>query len=422
MVVVETEGNQRNRLIVFDVEGVLLPKRRYLPFEAARKLGLLGFIKIIIIGSLYQIGLLPLESTLRKIYRYFRGLTIDDLFKPYKAIPLIPGVELLFKKLSQAGYRTALISSGLPTLLVKDLAASLNANYAFGFELETRSGRLTGEITGEAIRPDGKALILKRILDLESLSPKDCVVVADDRNNLPMFSLSNLRIGYNPDFILTTKSDHVVKENISEILPIIEGKPSHIPRSSLTRGEIVRELIHLGSFSIPCLCAFTFIEAFPVSLLILFVTLLYIISEFSRIRGMDFPFFSTITRRAALNPELYEFTSSPIFFAVGVMLSLLLFPTPASYASVAVLTLGDGFARISGRMIGRTVLPFNKGKMVEGSIFGFLFAFFGAMVFVDPIKALTAAATGMIVESLPLPVNDNLTIPMITGLVLTLIS
>jgi phosphoserine phosphatase/dolichol kinase len=421
LVVAEAEENEGNRLIVFDVEGVLLPKRRYLLFEAARKLGPWGFIKILIAGFLYEAGLLSLESTLRKIYRYFRGLTVEDIFEPYKGIPLISGVEQLFKKLSQAGYMTALISSGLPTLLVQDLAAKLNADYAFGFDLKTKNGRLTGEIGGEAIKPDGKALILKGLLDREGLSPKDCVVVADDRNNLPMFQLCALRIGYNPDFILTVKSDYVVREDLSEILPIIEEKASRNRGRGLSRNEVIREAIHIGSFSVPCVCAYTFIEPHVISFLILFVTLLYIASEFGRIHGVDFPIFSKITRKATIKPEIHEYASSPILFAIGVVLSLLLFPTPINYVSVAVLTLGDGVATIFGRMIGRTVFPFNKGKMVEGSIWGLLFAFLGALLFVDPIKALTAATTGMIVEFLPLPVNDNLTIPIVSGLALMLL-
>ena len=420
MVVARAKENGGNRLIVFDVEGVLLPKRRYLLFEAARKLGPWGFIKILTAGFLYEAGLLSLEYTLRKVYRYFRGMTVDDLFEPYKGIPLISGVEQLFKKLSQAGYMIALISSGLPTLFVKDLAAKLNADYAFGFDLETRNGRLTGEIGGEAIKPKGKALILKRLLDREGLSSKDCVVVADDRNNLPMFQLCALRIGYNPDFILTVKSDYVVREDLSEILPIIEGKALRIRGRGLSRNEVIREAIHIGTFSVPCVCAYTFIESHLISLLILLVTLLYIASEFGRIHGVDFPLFSSITRKAAIKPEIHEYASSPILFATGVMFSLLLFPAPINYVSVAVLTLGDGFATVFGRIVGRTVLPFNKGKMVEGSIFGFLFALLGALLFVDPIKALTAATTGMIVEFLPLPVNDNLTIPIVSGLALML--
>jgi phosphoserine phosphatase len=420
LVVAKTSENEGDRLIVFDVEGVLLPKRRYLLFEAARKLGLWELIRIIVIGFLYEVGLLSLESALIRIFRSFQGFVIDDLFELYKAVPLIPGVEQLFKELNQAGYKTALISSGLPTLFVKDLASRLNADYSFGFELKTIDGRLTGEIAGEAIKPDGKALILKRILDREGLSPKDCVVVADDRNNLPMFPLSTLRIGYNPDFILTAKSDYVIREDLSEILPIIKERVLRIRGPGLSRSDVIREAIHIGSFSVPFVCAYTFLEPQIVSLLILLVTLLYTVSEFGRIQGVDFPFFSPITRRAAIKPELHEFVTSPIFFAVGVALSLIIFPTPINYASVAVLTLGDGFATIFGRIIGRTVFPFNKGKMVEGSIFGFLFAFGGAMFFVNPIKALAAATAGMIIECLPLPVNDNLTIPMICGLVLTL--
>jgi len=80
-------------LVVFDVEGVLIPKRRYLLFETARKVGLWGFIKIIIMGILYEIGLLPLESTLRRIFMMLRGLTVDEVFQLYRRIPLIPGAE-----------------------------------------------------------------------------------------------------------------------------------------------------------------------------------------------------------------------------------------------------------------------------------------------------------------------------------------
>ena len=83
--------------------------------------------------------------------------------------------------------------------------------------------------------------------------------------------------------------------------------------------------------------------------------------------------------------------------------------------------MGDGFAAVFGEALGRTVLPLNKGKTVEGSAFGFIFAFSGALLFVNPTKALISSAVGILVELLPLPVNDNLTTPLITGLALILI-
>nr|NIP66961.1 HAD-IB family phosphatase [Candidatus Bathyarchaeota archaeon]NIU81589.1 HAD-IB family phosphatase [Candidatus Bathyarchaeota archaeon]NIV68232.1 HAD-IB family phosphatase [Candidatus Bathyarchaeota archaeon]NIW16504.1 HAD-IB family phosphatase [Candidatus Bathyarchaeota archaeon]NIW34760.1 HAD-IB family phosphatase [Candidatus Bathyarchaeota archaeon] len=202
--------DRKKQFVVFDVEGVLLPKKRYLLFDAARKLGPKGFIKIITLGFLYEVGLLPLESALRRIFSLYQGFTVNELYQIYKTLPLIPGGEELFEELNTSGYKTALISSGLPTLFVRDLATRLKADYAFGLEIETKNGKLTGEIGGEVIKTGGKAAILKRILDCEDLAPKNCAMVADDRNNLQMFPLCGLRIGYNPDFVLSAKSDRVV--------------------------------------------------------------------------------------------------------------------------------------------------------------------------------------------------------------------
>ena len=420
MVNVKADVHGLNRLIVFDVEGVLVPKRRYLLFEIARKVGLRAFIKMIAVGVLYEAGLLSLESTFRRIFTVLRGLTISNIFQLYKRIPLMPGAEEVFERLNKAGYKTALISSGLPTLLVKDLAARLGADYAFGLELETVNGRLTGEIRGDVLKPDGKAIVLKKILEEEGLSSQDCVVVADDRNNLPMFRLCTLRVGYNPDFLLSAKSDFVVRNDLSEILPILTENALQVPSSPFSRRDIIRETIHIGSFLVPFICIYL-LESHLVSLLIFLITSLYIVSEVARLQGINFPVFSTITWKAANKPEFYEFATAPIFFALGIMFSLILFPAPASYASIAILTLGDGFATIFGRKFGSVVFSFNKGKNVEGSVFGFLFASVGAMLFVDPVKALMGAAAGMLVECLPLPLSDNLTIPLASGLVLTLI-
>jgi len=409
-----------NRLIVFDVEGVLVPKRRYLLFETARKVGLRGFIKIMALGFLYEIGLLSLESALRRIFMVLRGLAVDDIFQLYKGIPLMPGAEEVFRKLNKAGCKIALISSGLPRLFVEDLAARLNVDYAFGLELEVANGHLTGDVGGDVLKSDGKAVVLKKILEEEGLSSQDCVVVADDRNNLPMFPLCTLRVGYNPDFMLSVKSDFVVKDNLSEILPIVTENVLMVPSPALSRSETIRETIHLSSSLVPFICIY-FLESYLVSSLILLVTLLYIASEVARLQGINIPIFSGITWKAANKPEYYEFATAPIFFALGIIFSLILFPAPTSYASIVILTLGDGFATIFGRQFGSVVFSFNKGKNVEGSIFGFLFASLGAMLFVGPMRALMGATVGMLVECLPLPISDNLTVPLASGLVLTII-
>jgi len=405
------------RLVVFDVEGVLLPKRRYLLFEASEKLGFWNFLKILSTGLLYEIGLMSLEKALRRIFLLLYGLTVNELLQLYKKIPIISGTTETFAKLKRAECKTALISSGLPQPFVEDLASRLNADYAYGLELKTEKDRLTGEISGDVIKHNGKALVLERILNKESIKPRDCALVADDRNNLPMFRLCALRIGYNPDFLLSAKSDVVVKGDLSEVLPFLKQDRRGIKRAGISKRTLIREIIHVSGFFIPLISSHI-LTPYLAAFLIFLTTLVYAASEFARIKGINFPVTSTITRNAATSPEIHEFVTAPIFFALGIALALILFPQPISYASVSIAALGDGFAALFGKTLGRNIIPFNRGKHLEGSLLGFSIAFLGASLYVTPLKALVAAALGMLVEAVPLPISDNLTVPLASGLML----
>ena len=409
----------REGLVVFDVEGVLLPKWRYIPFEIATKLGYIKFLKILLIGFLYEIGVISLERTLRSIYKSLKGCTLEELYSLYERIPVVAGVFEVFKCLRSKGWKTALIRAGLPEAIVKDLASKLQADYAFGLKLKTVGNKFTGEIYGDVVKKNGKALVLKRILKLEKVTPENCVLIADDRNNLQLFPYAKLRIGYNPDFMLSVKSDYVVSENLKGILPIIIGGNYGEYKSSFSRSNAFRSTIHIGGFSVPFICSFL-LGIYPTVALILSITILYIASEFFRIYGKTFPIFTSITNKAAIKLESLEFAAAPIYYALSIMLSLLIFSPKIAYASIAILTLGDGLASISGKIIGRVTYPFNKTKHVEGTVLGLISAFLGAAAFLGPVKALVGAAIGMLTECLPLPVNDNLTVPLISGFILSI--
>jgi phosphoserine phosphatase len=406
-------------LVAFDVEGVLLPKRRYIPFEATRRLGLPKFLKIIILGLLYETGILPLEAALKRIFKSLKGHTIQELRHYYENMPLLPNIEKVFEHLHKNGWKTALISSGLPDPFIQELATKLKADHAFGLRLKTVDGKFTGEIEGDVIKKKGKAAVLKQILNREHLRSENCVLVADDRNNLQMFPHANLKIGYNPDFMLTAKSDHVITGNLSEILPIITKTRHEKPKRTLSTNQIIREAIHMSGFAVPFICS-CLLNRYLVVFLTLLTTLLYITSELTRITGRNFPILTAITSRAAVKLEPYEFATAPIFYALGITLSLTIFQPSVGYASIAILTLGDGSAALFGKKLGKTRFPFNKAKTLEGSILGLTLAFLGAAFFVDPIRAFISAIAGMLVECLPTPISDNLVIPLATGTLLTL--
>jgi hypothetical protein len=96
---------------------------------------------------------------------------------------------------------------------------------------------------------------LKRILEREGLKEVSCVVVADDRNNLPMMLPRALKIGFNPDFLVRVKADYVVTGSLEEILPLIGVEKPESQRLP-SRNEVLREFIHACGFTVPFLLVF----------------------------------------------------------------------------------------------------------------------------------------------------------------------
>ncbi len=399
-------------IVIFDVEGVVIPKWHYLIFEA-KWLKIHELFLMMTFGFLYEVGAISIGSALRRIYKLFAEVSFDKFFQTFREIPTIPGALEVCRVLEERGYRTTLLSSGLPTLFVENLAERLGTDYAFGLELEVADGRLTGKISGDIIEHNGKGIVLRSILKDQGLSPESCIVIADDRNNLSMLPQCGRSIGYNPDFIFAAKAEYIVKGSLQEVLPYIEhGKAGTLS----PRGDFFREFIHIGGFLVPLICKYLGVDALLLAILIILVSIVYIASEIARLKGKCFPFFSAITSRVVIGEENWSFAAAPIFFAAGIILSLFVFPVTIGYVSIAVLTLGDSSASIFGKRFGRTVIPFNRSKKLEGSFLGFFIAFSGTLVFIDPLRGLAAAAVGMLVESIPSPINDNISIPILSGL------
>ena len=413
----QTPNSSKPRFVVFDVEGVLIPKNRFI-FDVGKSIGIFQLLKMLFIGFLYEAGIVALKSALKRIFKIMQGVKIEKLMQIFDDIPSKPQLQSVFVQIKTRNCKIALISSGLPTVIVEKLACTLGADYAFGIEVGVNDDALTGEIGGDAIEPDGKFKVLFQILAAESLKLEDCVVVADDRNNKSIFLSEMQKIGFNPDFMLRVKADHVITGKLAKILPIIDGKPKE--GSLPSKNDMIRETIHASGFFVPVLASL--IGVFPVALIICVVSSLYLISELSRMYRKNLPIISAITRNAASPAELYEFAAAPLYFAAGILITLVIFPAPLSSAVIAIFTLGDSTASLFGGLISKKALPLNKGKTLEGSVFGFFFAFLAGAVFVSPTLALIGAAVAMTIESLPLPVNDNITIPLCTGLALLLIA
>ncbi|MFH1394349.1 MAG: hypothetical protein ABII71_04285 [Candidatus Micrarchaeota archaeon] len=107
-------------------------------------------------------------------------------------------------------------------------------------------------------------------------------------------------------------------------------------------------------------------------------------------------------------------------FAVGVLIIVAsLESVPEIAAGLFVLGVGDSFSTIIGRN-GRIRLPYNKRKTAEGMV-AFFITSLPAYYFVGPAIVPVALAAA-IIESLKIPIDDNLTIPVVCTLVFLLIA
>ncbi len=111
--------------------------------------------------------------------------------------------------------------------------------------------------------------------------------------------------------------------------------------------------------------------------------------------------------------------ASSTWYVLGVTLTLLLFPRGPALAGILVLALADPAASVLGRALGTR--PFGQGT-VEGSLAFLVVATLALLPLFSWPVALGAALAATLVEAIPWPVDDNLAIPLATGLALFLLT
>jgi dolichol kinase len=115
-----------------------------------------------------------------------------------------------------------------------------------------------------------------------------------------------------------------------------------------------------------------------------------------------------------------------IFYLLGATFAVLLFPKDIALASIMILAIGDSVSRLVGPY-GYLKHPLNSERFMEGVIIGGTAAAVGAMLFVPFIHAVAASAVAMFLEGVDIEISDfklddNLTIPLVSGGVMLIVS
>ena len=137
--------------------------------------------------------------------------------------------------------------------------------------------------------------------------------------------------------------------------------------------------------------------------------------------------FGAMMRPEALPPEGGPLVlNGAAWMCVSAALCAWLFAPGIAAAALAMLMVGDGAAAVIGRRFGRTKWP-GSPKSVEGTLAYAVTAFaVGLAVVAWPGADLgvgtvaLGAGAGALVEAVPIPLNDNVRVPLLSGAAMAL--
>lgn len=168
----------------------------------------------------HLLGQIDFKEFMRSDIRLWRRAHISRIKDILDKVPLMKGVVETLKALKEAGYKTAIISSGI-SILADRVKNELGIDYSFANKLLTdECGRLTGE-GEEFVRLFDKDSVLKELVLREGTTIEQCIVVGDSRFDIPLFKGAGLSIAFNAkDDAAKEAADLVINEkDLTKIFP-----------------------------------------------------------------------------------------------------------------------------------------------------------------------------------------------------------
>lgn len=206
------------KLIAFDFDNVLVDGESL--DEVAKLVD--SEDKIIELTRKAMEGNISFETSLRERMNLLKGVSLGDIEKVTKKMPLMEGAEETILELKKRGYKLATITGNFE--IITNRLKDLDIDYIFCNQLHDEDGKLTGEISGPLIVEGSKGEVLQELMDQEGLKAAECAAVGDGANDIPMLEKAGLSIAFNAKPALKEVADIVVEgKDLREILPLFES-------------------------------------------------------------------------------------------------------------------------------------------------------------------------------------------------------
>jgi len=186
--------------------------------------------------------------------------------------------------------------------------------------------------------------------------------------------------------------------------------------------EYKRKLIHLFNLAIPFGYLYVFPEKWVFVKLLSIVMVLFIIFDILRhkvawVKSLFSLFIDSMLRSHEQEGKLTGAT----WVMIGAVISIILFSKPVAIIALIFMSLGDTAAGLIGQRYGKHKI---WNKSWEG-FFGGLFVciIIGMNYSLLPMTiSLSGAVAAMVMEILPIPLDDNFKIPLGAGAIMMMLS
>jgi len=141
-------------------------------------------------------GELDYPASLRKRVSLLKGLDEKGLLRVYdERLRLTPGADTLLAACKRRGVKVLLVSGGF-TFFTKRLKQRLGLDYTISNVLETRDGRLTGNLIGDIVDAEAKAARFSQVLGELKAGKEESVAIGDGANDLKMMARAGVSVAF----------------------------------------------------------------------------------------------------------------------------------------------------------------------------------------------------------------------------------